>query len=279
MSDNLSPKSLHGVVVGNHLRKGSVVISTEELRNQSVVPTAIPGETQRTEPLKNNGKGRENIMRVLTKQVEVNKEQKEFTHTVIKQITKESVIKKDRQDFIMDVYFRHESPLMKKEGVISNKHAKKKSHLSLHPPERGNLSFFLDKSNFKEPACLSTASKETKHSSKYDDVDTRVQQHGSRPSTAPGSLNPPSTFMTAAFAFAPLHTAGLAGSLSTPPRGQTKARLPPNRKTPKAAPPRPETTLLPYPQDMKTNTAGQLTFSDVWKKVEPKDIFPQASGY
>ena len=263
--------------VGNHLRKGSVVITVADLRRQSVVPTAIPGETKRTEPLKNNGDGRKNLLRVLSKQININRTDNEFKQTIEKEITKESVLKGARQDKIVDVFFKDESPYTDKEALAKFKRDKKiaMKHIQDKKVNRGNLNFFMDKSNFKEPSCL--APDKTKSKSKYDEVNTRLVTNFSRPSTAPGPVVPRNTFMTSTADF--LGSSSISQSpvnLPTKPnRSSSKPRVSPH-KTPAKRPVRPETTLLPYPQDIK-NQDSRLNFTDVWKKAEPKDIFPHVN--
>lgn len=262
---NLATPTSGPATVANHLRKGSVVISVSDLRRQSVVPTAIPGETQRTEPLKNNGKGRENLLRVLSKQVNVNREKKELQNKIEKEIIKESILKKEKQDKMVKVFFKEESPYTDKEALAKVKRDRKQAIANREKPtNRGNLDFFLEKNNFKEPACLTAPKKKT--NSKYDEIDTRLKTDLGRASSS-GSGYLSSSLIT-----------GTSSTSSAPAtRVNVKPRLPPNKATPKKVT-KPETNLLPYPQDV-TKNENRLHFVDVWKKGEPKDVFPHVNRF
>ena len=251
----------HNSHAANYLRRGSVCVSTETLKNQSVVPTAIPGETKRTTPLKNNGDGRKNLLNLMAKQVENNKNERKFQESVKMALTKDTIMKKERQDKIVDLFFKKEAPLLIRQNTPKPEIKKAPKTTAVAKPKgRGNLDYFLSQSNFKEPKCLSQEQKKKKNN-KYDAIDTRLKTSPS--ATMPGnSLNlsksstsqppPPNTNDTA--------------------RLITKPRLPPNKK-PVPVKAKPETALLPYPEDVN-KSEGNLHFSDVWKKAEGKDIFP-----
>lgn len=256
----LSSPTAHSSHTSNYLRRGSVSISTEQLRSQTVVPTAIPGETKRTVPLKHNGDGRKNILNLITKQVEKNKKEKEFQEAVRSELTKETVIKKERQDKIVEIFLKEPSPISRQNTPKPPVKKLPKKPLVEKPKDRGNLNYFLSQSNFKEPKCLSQDQKK-KRSNKYDDIDTRLRTSPSP--GVPGNSSDHSTSTT---------------SQPPPPAATrliTKQRLPPNKK-PVPIKAKPETTLLPYPQDV-SKTKGTLHFNDVWKKVETKDIFPHVN--
>jgi hypothetical protein len=292
MSDKSSSGSLAATEsptahISNHLRKNSsVIISVESLRKQEVVPTAIPGETKRKESLKNNGNGRKNLINMMSKQVGVNQKDKELRQTVDKEITKESVIKKTRQDKIVDVFFKAESPLMQSTTPKSRvKKSQKKPH-SEKQVDRGNLSYFLTNSNFKEPKCLTKEKEKAQAQAqtargKYDTIDTRLRTHQTSSSSSP--FHSDTNHVNFAYR-APTNTRTHPHTTTTTTtksqlspttpscssRIHTKKRVPPNQRE------EPETTLLPYPHDMnkrQSQTQSQLQFSDVWKKVETKDIF------
>lgn len=244
-------------------------MSAEALRSQFVVPTAIPGETKRTSPLKSNGAGKKNLLNLINKQTKVNREQKELEEAVRGEMTKETIIRKERQDKIVGIFFK-ESPSQLRQSPPKPKPRIKKVPVD-KPKDRGNLSYFLTQSNFKEPKCLSQE-KNPKKPSKYDDIDPRL-----RPATAPAltSNNNASTFSS----FFASDFSNSTNSQPDPPpptitRLITKQRLPPNKK-PVVVKAKPETNLLPYPQDVSKGQ-GSLVFNDVWKKVETKDIFPHA---
>jgi hypothetical protein len=268
------------------MRKNSVVISIADIKAQQVVPVAIPGVTKRTEPLNNNGKGRENLLRVLTQQVNVNREEKEFKQKIEKEITKESVIQQERQDKIVKVFFKKESPLIATKPPLKIK--KPKACSEKLPVERGNLSYFLEKTNFTEPQCLikeKEREREKKNqrpgSSKYDAIDTRLNTTYSRPSSAPAPAPVRSSFLTSSNSYLDNSSPPSKADPSPPsavPCLHTRMRVPPGKRGIRKNVTTPETnsSLLPYPEDIGKSDS-RLHFSDVWKKVETKDVFPHVN--
>jgi hypothetical protein len=230
------------------------------------------GETKRAESPKNSGsgEGKKNLRNLMSKQLKLNKTNKELNHAVRSEITKGAIIKQERQDKIVDVFFKEDCPLISQH---TPKHKVKKPQKRSHtekPKDRGNLSYFLTNSNFKEPKCLSQEKKPaSSRISKYNEIDSRLKTQTQR--QAPGNM---SSFFSSSYS--DNNSASTSSQPAGAPRLLTQHRLPPNKKLTNPKPKPEATLLLPYPQDVSTNQT-QLEFHDVWKKVETKDIFPHVN--
>ena len=248
-------------------RKSSVVISSEDLKKQTTVPTEIPGEMKRKEAPVRSGEGRKNLRNLIGKQLEMNREQKSFDEEVKTNIYKEEELKKERQDRIVDVFLKEPDPVVKeaRPDPVRKKKPKNRKGPSLEDAnQRGNLGYFLTDSNFKKPKTL-TREKSKISMSTYNAIDSRLKS---------------SQVDLKGNTFGDVFLTGMSSSTSgskIAPRLNAKPRLPANKsykmnKTMSKF----DTTLLPYPQEV-SKSEHRLNFGDVWKRADTNDIFPYAS--